>query len=68
MKGEGEMNGEELYELFVAHETGPGEIAGMELALMAAQVGEMRRDEPDEIDMTDLEIAWAVQDYAAGRN
>ena len=68
------MTGAELYERFVAPGVDRDDIAAMQITLLAIQIGELRRAEPDNIRarafaivMSDLEIAWAIQDYAAGR-
>ena len=63
------MSGAELFDRFVAHGVGVRDIAKMEPETIARQVGELRHDEPDDIPMSDDEIARAIMDYAreAGR-
>jgi len=51
------MNADELKEMFDPN----AEAAGMELDVVITQVHEMRGSEPDNIDMSDGEIAAALQ-------
>jgi hypothetical protein len=60
------MTPEELFNLFVGDHVIPAEIAGLRLATVARQVGELRRLEPDDIAMTDEEIARAILEFARG--
>ena len=58
------MSKNELFDRFTAHGTTTAEVAAMGLETVTRQIGEMRRDEPDDLPLTDAEIARAVLDYA----
>ena len=60
------MNAEQLFDLFVAPGITTTDIAQMDVNTVTQHVAEMRRDEPDDIPMTDWEIAQAILDYARG--
>ena len=57
------MMSDELYDLFVG-EARAGAIAVNSLKNLTRQVREMRTAEPDDIEMTDAEIAVTIQEYA----
>lgn len=61
---ENKMSQENLFDLFVGGQASVQDIAPMDVDTIAAQVGEMRADDPDDIPMTDHEIAQAIHDYA----
>ena len=60
------MTGEELFNLFVEHSTTTAEIARMNVKTVEQHIREMRASEPDDILMSDREIARAILDYAKG--
>ena len=57
------MTGAELFDLFVVHGVGTDEIARMSAGILAQQIHELRT-EPDDIDMSNGEIARAILAYA----
>jgi hypothetical protein len=58
------MNGSDLFDLFAAPETSPDDMVGMALETVTLQIGELRANEPDDIDMTDEEIAHDILKFA----
>ena len=60
------MNAEQLFDLFVAHGITTTEITQMDINTVTQHIAELRRDESDDIPMTDWEIAQAILDYARG--
>jgi len=60
------MTGEQLFDLFVERSRTPAEVARMSVRAVERQVREMRASEPDDIPMSDREIAQAILDYAKG--
>jgi hypothetical protein len=61
---EAKMNGSELYDLFAADAT-MEDIARMDVTTeVVDQIRELRQSEPDNIDMTDEEIAAAIVKFA----
>ena len=58
------MNREQLFDLFVAHGTTREEIAKMNINTITRHIAEMRRDEPDDILLTDEQIAEKILSYA----
>jgi len=60
------MTGAELFDRFVVGQATTAEIATADVAdwAYAQQIHEMRESEPDDIDMSDLEIAEAILAYA----
>ena len=61
------MNASDLWDMF-APEADTGDFASLSLEVITAQVAELRSyyrhvGEPDEIEMTDIEIAKALQGY-----
>jgi len=58
------MTGEQLFNLFVEHSTTAAEVARMSVKAVEQHVREMRASEPDDIPMSDREIARAILDYA----
>ena len=58
------MTGHELFELFVGGQATSEEIASMDLSTITRQIEGMRQDDPDNIQMTDKEIAQAILNYA----
>ena len=59
------MTGAELFDRFVVGQATTAEIATADVAdwAYAQQIHEMRESEPDDIDMSDLEIAEAILAY-----
>ena len=58
------MTGAELFDRFVGNGITTNQIAALNVPLIAAQIKELRADEPDTIEMTDYEIAEAIMEYA----
>jgi len=58
------MTGAELFDLFAAHGVTTAEIAAMDVDTVTRHVAEMRQDEPDDLPLTNVEIARAILDYA----
>lgn len=58
------MSGAELFDLFVGGQTTTEEIAKVGVHVLAYQIQGLRAVEPDDIPMTDKEIAQAILDYA----
>lgn len=56
--------GAELFDIFVAHGVTTAEIAAMDADIMTLHVKQMRQDEPDDLPLTNEEIARLVLDYA----
>jgi len=54
----------ELVERFVAASADMSEVAAMNVDVLAQQIAEMRAAEPDDMPMTDREIAQEILDYA----
>jgi len=54
----------ELFERFVAPGVGSAEIAAMDFDTLVQQIHEMRVSEPDDIPMTDRDIARGVLEHA----
>jgi len=54
----------ELVEMFVAASTDMSKIAAMDIEVIEQQIAGMRAEEPDNIPMTDREIAQEILDYA----
>ena len=55
---------EQLFDLFCGGQVHPSEIAAMDLETVTRQIHELREAEPDEIPMSDQEIAGHVLDFA----
>jgi len=64
-KEQNTMSGPNLFDLFVGHGVTTEEVAAMDVATIAAQVGEMQADDPVNVAMTDMEIAQSIHDYAS---
>jgi len=58
------MTSGELFDLFCGGQTTVEEVYGMTITNLHRQIKELRADEPDEIDMTDGEIADEIYRYA----
>lgn len=58
------MTGEELFDRFAAHIVTPQEVAAMDLAIVTDQISEFRLIDPDDIPMSNAEIAQAILEYA----
>lgn len=56
--------GEQLFEQFIAHRITVDEIAKMDFGDLMRQIAEMRQDQPDDLGLSDMEIAMRIQDYA----
>ena len=56
----------DLFDLFVGGQTSIEEIAQLDIGMLTRQVSELRRDEPDDIAMTDAEVATSILRYAEG--
>jgi len=54
----------DLYDMFVAPGVSYDDVAGMSGAEMERQIAEMRRDNPDDVPMTDDQIAQEVHRFA----
>ncbi len=64
IKQEDTVRPSELFDRFVEKSVTAAEIAAMDVAVLTRQIAEMRADEPDDIDMTDAEIAKAILSVA----
>lgn len=53
----------ELFDLFVGGQATVEEIAQLDLGTLTRQIAELRRDEPDDITMTNAEIAAGIYRY-----
>lgn len=54
----------DLFDLFVGHSTTVAEIAAMDENDIERQIHEMRQDEPDDLELTDAEIADGIYRFA----
>jgi len=63
---ENKKNARDLFERFVDDSVSYDEIARMEIDKITIQIGEMRQEEPDKINMSNREIAAAILEYAKG--
>lgn len=62
---EGNMSADELWDRF-APDADPVQLAQMSIDAIVTQVHELRKQEPDQIGLTDRYIAWELRDFAAG--
>ena len=60
------MTGKELYALFIDDGITFEEVAVTDFGDMVRHIAEARLKEPDDIGLSDMEIAMRVQEYAAG--
>lgn len=58
------MTPSELFDLFVGGQADTTDIVQLDLATATRQIHELRQDEPDDIQMSDEQIATAILDYA----
>ena len=58
------MTGEELFALFIADGITTEEVAVTDFGDLMRHIAERRQQEPDDIGLSDMEIAMRIQDYA----
>ena len=61
------MTGKELYTLFMDNEITPEKVATMDFDDLVQRIVEKRLHAPDDIGLSDVEIALRIHDYAQSK-